>query len=529
MSSFPPRLVTRLLPTRPWLVIHRLGIHRLGIRGLGIRRLGARAGAGTITPALVLTAALAAAAAPAARAATLPGEGACPTVTGAGSEGTDDAVGVPLREGTAIGMSDLLLIRELLPPEIWKYREVFFYEGMRLEIGPCFRRYPAGRWYEEATAAHAGKARIDDDGNLRDHVAGLPFPPETIAPDDPQAGAKWAWNLELRYRGAGPIGSFRILDLPDRLGKPETYTGTFFLVATANRADLAASGYRTPEAKSKLWVAGGRFEEPFNARHLAWRQLRPLDVLRSFGKPDDTFVYVPTMRKARRAASAWVDGLYTPRYLVSGDSGGGPVPFGSTQYGPAGSIQPTAGLSIAATENLRRGFVGLALRPNAYEWRLLEERPVLAPLNASEIGYPEVPERNYGPSGLSVATDRWDVRQAVVIEGRAKKVVDDLGWLRLWIDAQTAQPLYVISERPNRLGLDVGQLVHKWSGDDARYPEWPGGGAANVFDPVAALFFDVASGRAGWRRESYDVRSVPVDPDKLRALTTTDTLERRGR
>jgi hypothetical protein len=116
-----------------------------------------------------------------------------------------------------------------------------------------------------------------------------------------------------------------------------------------------------------------------------------------------------------------------------------------------------------------------------------------------------------------------------VIEGRAKKVVDDLGWLRLWIDVQTAQPLYVISERPNRLGLDVGQLVHKWSGDDARYPEWPGGGAANVFDPVAAVFFDVASGRAGWRRESYDVRSVPVDPDKLRALTTTDTLERRGR
>src|SRR5690606_17380054 len=124
--------------------------------------------AGRLAPALALGAALGAAAAPAARAATLPPENACPTVTGAAAEGSDDAVGVPLREGTAIGMGDLLLIRELLPPEIWKYREVFFYEGMRLEIGPCFRRYPAGRWYEEATAAHAGKARIDDDGNLRD-------------------------------------------------------------------------------------------------------------------------------------------------------------------------------------------------------------------------------------------------------------------------------------------------------------------------------------------------------------------------
>lgn len=462
-------------------------------------------------------------------AATLPAEGACPAITGASVAGSDDATGIPLREGTLVGLGDLLLIRELLPPEIWKYRDTFFYEGMRLEVGPCFRRYPAGVWYEEATARHAGRARVDEEGNLRDHVAGMPFPPERIDPGDPQAGAKWAWNLELRYRGAGPAGSFRLLDLPNRLGSPEVYTGTYFLVATGNRADLPESKYRMPEAKNKLWVAGGRFTEPFNARHLAWRQLRPLDALGSYGKPDDTFVYVPTMRKARRAATAWVDGLYTPRYLVAGDSGGGPVPFGSSQYGPAGSIQPTAGMSIAATENLRRGFVGLALRPNAYEWRLLEERPVLAPLNATELGYPEVPERNYGPFGLSVATDTWDVRQAVVIEGRARKVVDDIGWLRLWIDAQTGQPLYVVTERPNRLGLDVGQLVHRWSGDDARYPEWPGGGAAHVFDPVAAVFFDVASGRAGWRRESYDTRSVPLAPEKLREMTSTDGLERRGR
>lgn len=483
-----------------------------------------------VLPLLAVAAALVAASAPPpAAASALPAEGACPAITGAAAAGADDATGIPLREGTAIGMGDLLLIRELLPPEIWKYRDVFFYEGMRLEVGPCFRRYPAGAWYEEATLRYAGKARIDDKGNLRDHVAGMPFPPATIDPGDPQAGAKWAWNLELRYRGAGPVGSFRILDLPDRIGSPETYTGTFFVAATGNRADLPESGYRMPEAKGKLWVAGGRFSEPFNARHLAWRQLRPLATLGSFGKPDDTFVYVPTMRKARRAATPWVDGLYTPRYLASGDSGGGPVPFGSNQYGPAGSIQPTAGLSIAATENLRRGFVGLALRPNAYEWRLLEERPVLAPLNAKEIGYPEVPERNYGPAGLSVATDTWDVRQAVVIEGRARKVVEDLGYLRVWIDAQTGQPLYFITERPNRLGLDVGQLVHKWSGDDAKYPPWPGGGAANAFDPVAAVFFDVASGRSGWRRESYDARSVPLAPGKLREMTTTDSLERRGR
>ena len=69
------------------------------------------------------------------------------------------------------------------------------------------------------------------------------------------------------------------------------------------------------------------------------------------------------------------------------------------------------------TENLRRGFTGLALRPNAYVWRVQGEREVLAPINVTRGGYPEDRERNFGPSGLSVGNDRWDVRYAVVIQG----------------------------------------------------------------------------------------------------------------
>ena len=76
-------------------------------------------------------------------------------------------------------------------------------------------------------------------------------------------------------------------------------------------------------------MAGGRFFEPFSARHLAWRQIRPEKADRRWQEPDDTFVYVPEMRKPRRAASAWIDGLYMPRYTVSGESAGGPVPIGA--------------------------------------------------------------------------------------------------------------------------------------------------------------------------------------------------------
>ena len=456
-------------------------------------------------------------------AAGIPEPGTCPPVQTSKTAAKEDAVSAPLHEGQALGIADLNSLRDLFPPELWRYRDVFFYEGMRLEIGPCHRRYPAGAGYDEATQRFAGHARLDEHGNLKGHVAGLPFP--AVDPASPDAGLEWAWNFEQRYRAAGPIGGFRLLDLPGKIGKPAFYKGSFFQVDTGHRADLPASNYRVPDVKDRLWVAGGQFDEPFDARYLAWRQLRPLDAEQRFEEPDDTFVYVPTMRKSRRAATAWVDGLYMPRYLASGDAGGGGVPFGSNQFGPTGSIQPTAGLSIAATENARRGFAGLAIRPNAYEWRVVAEREVLAPLNSSVPGWPENPDREYGPSGLSIASDRWDVRTAVVIEGRARKVVEDLGYVRLWIDEQTAQPLYVMTERPNRMLRDVGVMVHRYSGDQAQYPEFPNHGPANVFDPVGALFYEVSGGGSGWRRESWDVRSLPVSPERMREMTNTEALE----
>lgn len=459
----------------------------------------------------------------------LPPEGRCPsasaapTVEGAGEDGAP-----PLfREGDVLGLSDLLALKHLFPPEIWRFREVFFYEGMRLEIGACHRRYRVADFYREATERFAERVRLDEEGNLRDYVAGQPFPWPALESDDPQAAVKWAWNYLHRYVGAGPMGRFRLMDLPSRIGSVQIYEGEFHWLRTAHRADLAASDYRVPEAEKSLWVAGGRFDEPFDARHLAWRQLRPRETQQDYKEPDDTFVYVPTMRKPRRAASSWVDGLFTPRYTVSGDAGGGPVPFGAggnTIAPNVDSIQPTAALSIAASEDIGRGFTGLALRPNAYAWTLRGEQEVLAPLNASQEGWPRFEDRNYGPSGLSVASDRWDLRQAVVIQGVARRRVDGVAAVVLWIDVQTSQPLYMITKRANSLPLDVGILVHRYSGDRAGYPAWPGGEPARVFDPVAASFYFVPGGGAGWLRESYDVRSLPRDPGEIRRLVSTDQL-----
>ena len=457
-----------------------------------------------------------------------PPEGRCPQASGAArGKANPDAAAPILKEGGLVHFADLLRLAQLLPRPVWSHRDAFFYDGMLMRIGSCHRRYPVPSFYSEATRKFSGQVSLDKRGNLKGYVAGIPFPPESIDPKEPRAALKWAWNLQHRYLGAGPVGRFKLLVLPGRIGKPQTYIGDFYYIQTGNRSDLIASDYRVPESTRTLWVAGGRFDEPFNARHIAWRQLRPRKADENWKEPDDTFIYVPEMRKPRRAATAWVDGLYTPRYRVAGEAGGGGVPFGTggSQYAPSlNSIQPTAGLSIQASENIRRGFTGLAIRPNAYDWVMLGEREVLAPLNTEKPGWPVYEDRNYGPSGLSIASDRWDVRWAVVIRGRARRVIDEVAFVTLWIDWQTQQPLYYITHRKNGFVLDIGILGYQWSGDRADYPTWPGGETARVFDPVVATFYYVPGGGFGWRRESYDVRSVPIDPARLRKLTSTDSL-----
>jgi len=456
-----------------------------------------------------------------------PPEHRCPSI-GAAPSGSpaSDAVPRPLREGMAIGYDALLALRELLPQEIWSNRHVFFYSGMRMEIGDCHRRYPIPSFFAHATEQFASRVSLDAEGNLHGYVAGLPFPPETIDPKAGDAGVRWAWNFENRFRGAGPMGNFRLVDIPSRIGGVLTYRGFFFLLQTRHRADLAKSDYTVAEAKDQLWVAGGRFLEPQEARHLAWRQMRPEEAERRYAASDETYVYVPTMRKVRRAATPWVDGFYVPRYRAAGDSGGGGIAVGGNEYsGPAGAINPTAAQSIHQTENLPRGFTALALRPNAYVWRVLGEREVLAPLNSAWPGYPIDPDKNFGPHGLSVASDRWDVRWAVVIEGKARTRSEGFETLTLYVDYQTQQPLYAVTKEKRGRILDVGIPVHRFSDDTLNYPGWPDGEKASVFDPVAEVFYRVADD-SGWRRESYNVRSMPPEPRMRRRFTSTDFLVR---
>ncbi|MBW2542050.1 MAG: DUF1329 domain-containing protein [Deltaproteobacteria bacterium] len=457
----------------------------------------------------------------------VPDEGDCPGSGGrSGESAGEDATPTLIREGIALEYSDLPALRKLIPAEVWSHRSAFFSAGMLMQIGPCHRRYPVPRHFSAATQRYADRAELDADGNLRGYVAGTPFPPESIAADDPQAGTKWAWNLEYRNREAGPRGRFRITDMPSRTGGIQVYTGEFFQLRTSHRADLVDSAFAQPGSEGMLWISGGRFDTPSDARHLAWRQLRSLEADRRYSDPDDTFVYTPAMRKVRRAATAWVDGLYTPSYRVGDTASGGSIATGSGGYAPTGAVSLSSALSHAATEHLAVGFNDLSIRPNAYRWRLRGMREVLAPINGIRAGYPENPIRNYGTSGLAVGSDRWEVRYAAVIEGRTLNREQGFDSLIAYVDHQTQLPLYLITRRSGGLIVDIGIPVHRFSGEAVDYPHRPGADRTLVFDPVAAVYYRAANGGSGWRRESYDLKSTAPSRSELREMTTTDTLLR---
>lgn len=416
------------------------------------------------------------------------------------------------RAGATLGYSELLRLADRLPPEVWRERDAFFHRDMQMEIGPCRRAYPPADSFVAASELHAGRARLDAEGNLHDHVAGLPFPPASIDANDPLAGARWAWNLERRYRGAGPRGSFRIVDFPSRVGSAEVYTGRWFHFQTAARADLAASAHRVPGIDA-VWIAGGRFLEPSPVRRLGWRQRRHAASAGDPAHPDETTVYLPESRKTRRSASAWVDGLFTPRYRADSTAAR------ALPVGGGGVVSATNSQS----EHLARGFVGLALRPNAYRWQVVGEREVLAPINVARGGYPDS-ERDFGPRGLSLGDERWEQRRVVVIRGTPRE--RGRRGLRVHLDRETQQPLFWIETSDGGRLASVGILVHRYSGDRVGYPRWPDGSAARVFDPVAAVFVDLAEGGSGWRRESYDLVSTPPDPEEFARRTAPRALER---
>ena len=412
----------------------------------------------------------------------VPPEGVCktePPRLRAGLADREDAAPlVPPAPGDVVGHEQAAVLQAFLPPEIWEHRERFFFAGMQMEIGPCYRDYSPPEFFQRATAELSPEVKLLADGRLEGHRAGLPFPPERIDAKDPRAALAWAWNWQSRYMAAGNFGT-HLLSIVSQSGVAEQWRGDHFFAALAGRADRPDDGYRFPSKIDASWAAGGSTKNLDTGNRCVFRQYASED------RQPDYFVGTSHTRKMRRQPPPG-DGAFSA-CLVDAAIG--------------------AGLLVHGGEN-----------PHLQRWKLRHVIDVFAPINTGKDTWPVDKSRGYGPWGISFADDRWELRRAIVLEGERPEGQYEDGTTRFvwYLDLQTLTPLYYAAYRGEREVAGIGYFVSRWSEDRPDYPRWPDDPTRPVrkLDEIGAAFVDWNDQHAV-RIESGDDVGVPESDKKL--------------
>ena len=404
---------------------------------------------------------------------------------------TEDAIaGVPFEEGNVVTFDDVDKLKDYLPPEFWENREYFFYEGMAVEIGPPYRAYGAAEAFEAATERFRGQPEIGNDGALENYTAGLPFPTEEIdCKADRHAGTKVIWNFVKNWSGDGAetSWSYTYWDRGDQL--PLYFKGdakTIFLTHRVEPQYLDKNDGDIFTKEKRQYAFGVEVLEPFDARGILLLQYRyksadaPLDQAQN----DDTWVYVPDLRRTRRISTAQ----------------------------RTDSVQGTD-----FTFDDLRSFSGI---PPQYGWECLGETDIIAPMNAKTLAYPYTEEEyNFGPYGFSYSNDLWELRKAWVVRMDPKNEDHPYHHKDLYIDKETYVPLYSFAyDRRGELWKIIWhnhRYSEDWNGTDPRakdgvwYQPWEGVEKPKDLRVTADIIVNVQTG-TGNRIEASDNRGTPL-------------------
>ncbi|MCH8817547.1 MAG: DUF1329 domain-containing protein, partial [Chloroflexi bacterium] len=217
--------------------------------------------------------------------------------------------GPTFKEGDVIDFERIDAVRQFLPEDFWNNRDFFFYPGMQLEIGPFYRDYSQADAFQSKTIRNKGDSRIGPGNSLENYVNGEPFPMEDIdCLGDPQAGTKIMWNFDYRWNGAGNTASFfySYWDRGEEL--PLYYEGDGRVVILSHRVEpaydkQAGDIFRGEKRKNAFGI---EVSAPFDARGIMLMSYRykSADRPTSEAKNDDTWVYLPTLRRVRRISTA---------------------------------------------------------------------------------------------------------------------------------------------------------------------------------------------------------------------------------
>ena len=295
--------------------------------------------------------------------------------------------------GMKVNKANKDLVTDLVSPGIMWCLD----HGMEMTIVP-YQKVEWNQAYREATEKYAGQSQLSPDGRqLVGHVQGLPFP--NIDPNDPQVALKLMFNYEYKPHvtddqdlrnfdaDTGPVSDGAPLDVErhfilDHL-RSLWYTARIYVDPKPE--------YPNPEkvrAKQSLHP----ILEPFDLKGVGLTSIRYLDPDRQ----DDTWLYLPTLRRVRRLSSAQrSDALFGQDTDVDSYGGyAGQIPW--------------------------------------FDWKFLGEKTILGVFHAQHF-----PVQFCPGAGDFVFCDNWEKREVWVVEGTSKQAQYAYGKRVLFIDKET--------------------------------------------------------------------------------------------
>ena len=318
--------------------------------------------------------------------------------------------GFPVHPGLTLGVivsaRNWQIAEGVLPQELLaRVRE----GDLTMTLAPT-QDLPLHEHYRATTVRHAADVGLDDQGNLENYTAGLPFP--SLDPADPHAGLKLAWNLRLRSLGGDSEELHIMWTTLQGAAVEQTLEMHMWRLRLAHRTILEPVEM-SPNTLGLYQATVSQILDP--ARLHGWQSITyryDYDW-----QPDDTWVYAP-----RHVAALSSD--------YHGEDG----------YGYNGNV-------------------------HSQTWHYLGETVVLAP-----VGIPHGAPSFGGRNGWYPA-DPYQLRRAHVLEAVSKDPGHHYARRIFYVDAQLWMPFYTLGY--NRQD-EFFKLVFHLFGDPAYSPWCPG-------------------------------------------------------
>ena len=335
-----------------------------------------------------------------------------------------------VKAGDKITKANADTIKDLVSPGVlWAVKR-----GMEITvIDPKPIPWPAV--YKQATEKYSSQVKLSADGlNLEGHVAGAPFP--TIDLNDPQVALKIMWNYEYRpYPGTDDFVEF---EFPIDSGSM-TYDAPMNVERQMLMAEVRRIYYNGRLVQDPKPILPSK--DDFRFKELLGPVVAPFDLkglgalsyrYRSAQRQDDTWLYVPSLRRVRRlSTSQRSDALF------------GQDTDPDSFWGYNGHIA-------------------------WMEWKFLGEKDMLAVMHGEHF-----PMKRCAGGADFAFCDSWEMRKLYVIEGRSKLPQYAYGRRLLFIDKEGLVVAYSdIGDRRGelwKLWIDNHQFMKK--GKETTYPE----------------------------------------------------------